>query len=70
MLVLAAVGTAVVVVIVVGIVNLVLVIAVTTSMFDADVANVRGSIGMVDWRKVRVGVRRRRRMCQRHSWTP
>lgn len=68
MLVLAAVGIAVVVVIVTG--KVVLVVAVTMSMFGADFVNGRGSIEMVDWRKVRVGVQRMRRMCQRYSWRP
>lgn len=68
MLVLAAVGIAVVIVVVAG--KLVLVIAVTMSMFGADFVNGRRSIEMVDWRKVRVGVQRMRRMCQRYSWRP
>ena len=55
------------------IVKSVLVVAVTMWMYGADVVIERESIGMVDWRKVRVKVQRRKRKCRmflRTPWSP
>lgn len=66
----------VVIVIVIGVViaKLVLGIAVTKLTFGVDVVVVKGSLGRVgwrvDWRKVRVRVRRRRSMCRWYSRRP
>lgn len=59
------VGFAAVIVVVTVIVMLALVIAVRRLTFGADVVDVRGSIGRVGSRKVRVKVQRRRSMCRR-----
>ena len=67
-LVLVAAGIAVVIVI--AIAKLVLEIAIITWMFDGDVVNEKGNIGMVDWQKVRAKVQMRRRKRQRHSKRP
>ena len=58
-----------VLVLVLVLVKLELVIAETKSMCGADVVDVKESIGMVGWRKVRVGVRRMRKS-QRYSRMP
>lgn len=66
----------IVIVIVIGVViaKLVLVIAVTKLRFGVDVVVVKGSLGRVgwrvDWRKVRVRVRRMRSMCRWYSRRP
>ena len=64
-LALTAVGVAVVIAIVTVIGRLVLAVAVRKLTFGADVVDVRGSIGRVGWRKVRVRVQRTRSMCRR-----
>ena len=72
MLAQAVVGIAVVVATATAIViaKLVLVIAERKLRFGADVVDVRGSIGRVGWRKVRVRVRRTRSMYRRYLKRP
>ena len=72
MLAQAVVGIAVVVAtaVAIAIAKLVLVIAERKLRFGADVVDVRGSIGRVGWRKVRVRVRRTRSMYRRYLKRP
>ena len=44
--------------------------AVMKSMFGEDVVGGKGNIGRVGWQKVKVGVRRKRRKCQRYAKWP
>ena len=53
----------------IGIARLLLVIVVAKLRFGGDVADMRGSIARVGWRKVRLR-ERRRSMCQRYSRRP
>lgn len=70
MLALAVAGIAVAIALVRVIARLVLVIVVGRLTFGAVVVDVRGSIGRVGWRKVRVRVRMRSmcRRCLRRPW--
>lgn len=70
--VVVVVGNAVAVALVnvVAIANVGLVIAAAKLTFDVDAVVVRGSIGRVGWRKVRVRVRRTRRMCRKYLRRP
>ena len=52
-----------------GTARLLVVIVIATLRFGGDVADMRGSIARVDWRKVR-SKERRRSMCQRYSRRP